>query len=356
MARKTQPHGTIAAARRHERRGEQLCDPCRTARSEHNAAQHRRRRALADERPAAVAKLPAGLTEIPEPWVGWSRHIVTRPAETYSPRSDEGVLVRRRWTVRWTPNYGPARDAVDRAVNAWLNDEPGAADILLTMPRAWRVRALAMLGYDTSTHRDLVHSAVVKSLTQVWTTAIDFPDADATCPEPMPADPDHPWPLTRTEEVTDLRVEEGAIEDAPDNWVVSTSEGVIVRAPAGTPIPDGWTDAAGEIPAVPFRFADSYAAANAELALRSSANTTIVLVERDGVTHVSRGFGGATIDLGPWSDVEAGITAAVSDIADDVAGLSWAGRPEVKIVRSTGRSWDDYIETATLVETRTVGG
>lgn len=34
----TQPHGTLAAARRHERAGEPLCEPCRAAR---NAAARR---------------------------------------------------------------------------------------------------------------------------------------------------------------------------------------------------------------------------------------------------------------------------------------------------------------------------
>lgn len=41
--RALQPCGTVAAARRHERAGEPLCEPCRRARAE-AAARHRRRR------------------------------------------------------------------------------------------------------------------------------------------------------------------------------------------------------------------------------------------------------------------------------------------------------------------------
>jgi len=40
--RALQPHGTVAAVRRHERAGEPLCEPCRQARAE--AARYRRRR------------------------------------------------------------------------------------------------------------------------------------------------------------------------------------------------------------------------------------------------------------------------------------------------------------------------
>jgi hypothetical protein len=40
----TQPHGTLAAARRHERHGEPLCPACRAARSDENHRRYAARR------------------------------------------------------------------------------------------------------------------------------------------------------------------------------------------------------------------------------------------------------------------------------------------------------------------------
>lgn len=40
----TQPCGTVAAARRHERHGEPVCDACRAALRAHNAEQYERRK------------------------------------------------------------------------------------------------------------------------------------------------------------------------------------------------------------------------------------------------------------------------------------------------------------------------
>lgn len=39
-----QPCGTYAAARRHQRAGEGLCEPCRAALAEHQRAMHQRRK------------------------------------------------------------------------------------------------------------------------------------------------------------------------------------------------------------------------------------------------------------------------------------------------------------------------
>ena len=40
----TKPCGTVAAARRHERYGEPVCDACRAALRQHNAEQYKRRK------------------------------------------------------------------------------------------------------------------------------------------------------------------------------------------------------------------------------------------------------------------------------------------------------------------------
>lgn len=340
------PHGTIAAARHHERRGEDLCERCVTARREHNAAQYRRRRALADERPAAAAKLPAGLTELPAPWVLWESTL-TRPAE----EDPDGVLVRRTWTTTWAPDFGDRYQTVDRVVNAWLSDEPGAADMLTAMPRKWQAQALDMLGYSTISHREMVRPADASPLQ--WSVSVDLPSETDECPAEPPETPDHPWPLHRHDWVTDVRVEPGAVE-VDGEWVISRSEGLIARAPAGTPIPEGWTDASAEATSAPWRIKTLSDAITATMTLRRSDLSTVVLVERDGRTHVYRGIGGTARDLGPWDDVSAGIAAAVEDIEEEVEGLRWgAAEHHVSIFRSSGVSWD-AMSSAQPIETRSI--
>jgi hypothetical protein len=44
-ARELKPHGTVAAARRHQRAGEPLCPPCQVAWSEHQHATYEKRKA-----------------------------------------------------------------------------------------------------------------------------------------------------------------------------------------------------------------------------------------------------------------------------------------------------------------------
>jgi hypothetical protein len=52
--RQLQPHGTVAAARRHQRADEQLCAACTTAWAEHQARQYQQRRTA---RPSPVTRL-----------------------------------------------------------------------------------------------------------------------------------------------------------------------------------------------------------------------------------------------------------------------------------------------------------
>jgi hypothetical protein len=49
-SRKLKPHGTVAAARRHQRAGEPLCAACEVAWSEHQHAMYEKRKARKESR------------------------------------------------------------------------------------------------------------------------------------------------------------------------------------------------------------------------------------------------------------------------------------------------------------------
>lgn len=93
--RQLQPHGTVAAARRHQRADEQLCAACTTAWAEHQRAQYLARK--------AVRVMRAPLT---------FRHIGVMSYELLT----DGVLVGTVWRVRgggWSGRTAAGTLAVD---------------------------------------------------------------------------------------------------------------------------------------------------------------------------------------------------------------------------------------------------
>ena len=128
----------MPAVRRHERRGEDLDAECRQARSDYNAAQYQRRKELAEEAPAVVAVLPAGLPVPPGPWEGWeipTNQIGLQPAANVWSRVDgapEGSIPVERVTT-WTWGARMGLDPVGQVVQDWHDNAPGVGDRLNTL-------------------------------------------------------------------------------------------------------------------------------------------------------------------------------------------------------------------------------
>lgn len=361
--------GTMPAVRRHERRGEDLDAECRQARSDYNAAQYQRRKELAEEAPAVVAVLPADLPVPPGPWEGWeipTNQIGLQPAANVWSRVDgapEGSIPVERVTT-WTWGARMGLDPVGQVVQDWHDNAPGVGDRLNTLAPHERAEALHRLGHGTF--------AITGGGRTRWTTGtrphpdpiehVDRPgDPDADTPDA----PAWPWPLGEPERtVHEVWVSGDAL--LHDGQWFDLQPGRIVRAPTGTPIPDGWEQppasdrlGAGLLTRAPWRVRSADQAISEWSWARSSPLTVIVVSPRpENRWEAYRGYGGMAESVGQFGGRDEAIEAARTLIDQDRNEVEWTGTlPPVQIIEAASPGYAAIENARTRrVNTGTVRG
>lgn len=340
MSKQTK-HGTIAAARRHERRSEPLCEACQVARSEHNAEMYRRRRRNQTETPGVVALLPLDMVEAPAPWEPWDALNV--PAWTaWRPvllQDEIEAPSLRRTVVEWTPIHPADGDAIDELVAQWHADTPGVGDRVAKASPAVYTAVLRKLGYADRIGN--VRFPIPSGNRWPKPDPVVVPDGVE-----LPEDPEWPWPLRRTETVQAFWVESGAVE-TDTGWVKPLPpQSRIVRAPAGTPIPEKWespeasTLGAQLAFAAPWRVRGVTDALEAWMAGRNTATTVVVISPRGDAFEAYLGVGGQAESIGTYPTRDAAESAGREQMDERRVDVEWTDPAPVQVLDLPSPGWE----------------
>ena len=345
MARKLAACGTYAAARRHERRGETMDDACAEALRAYRAERQAARRSTVEH---VVARAPGDLTVLPDGWTLWDGIAYDdRPRSVWAPRWETHIpeYAQTRHRLVDYPDYATltghhgstvtvaAEVHLSDLVRQWHADDPLVAARINMLDGGDRADVLRMLGHgtwQTTTPQPDLDRTVTVHVSE-W---VEWDDDDDT-PVAVAADglrDQMPW--------ADVSTYVSTVDQV--RWIDPPPErGPVVRAAAGTPVPDGWavvTPDSVDAQWRPHTMPLSWDVMRAVEDWNDSCDTAVRVVVISPTGEVWCGVGSHATSLGVFTDRRV-MVQQVLDWCDTPSVRRWHATPTVHIYRAATPGW-----------------
>lgn len=318
-----------------------------------------------------VTRVPAEVgADLPDPWTWWQTdgrtHVAPAVTHWWSiDRAGMKLTGRSAWRQRGRDHNELWAD-VETTVQLWLGGDERATQMIEAMPAAWRNTVLSKVGYNAPAHADVVGGHPREHQGQRREAGLArYLDGEPPAwreDGPGPDDDRHFRPWEQVHETVDEDAVQldgkwwhpadiaGLVRHDGAWWDVSVR---IARAPAGTPLPDGWepvTEPPGALGDTLMMTAPAHMGFNqamdAWLRAQASEMTTVVVSDppdERGRVEVWTGIGGHARSLGRHPDREQAVAVARAKIEASRAEMAWVapvlgGWPEIEVIdaRSPG--------------------